>query len=385
MVRSEALRQYFLQAENAILSSIESLVELETPSTDVGQLDSCAEYLRSLFEPIVDQAEIIRVPNGGNHVRVQLHAKSPKLPPILVLTHFDTVWPVGTLERMPFRQDEDGKTYGPAIFDMKSSIAMMEHILRAFKDLNLEPNRHVVLLATADEEVGSVTSRSLIEHEAKAANCVLVPEPPLSGGVIKTARKGSRMMDIHIDGIPAHSGLEIEKGVSAIEEAAHQVLTLQAMTNLEAGLTVNTGIIQGGTNSNVVAPHVDMQVDVRAWTREDLASAVTRIRNLSTKLQGTSMQVGSKRGRPPLEESVTLPVFEKAREIASRLGIDLARGRTGGGSDGNLTGAIGVPTLDGLGVPGAGAHAIHEHIETDQLIPRTWLISELILNLVVDN
>lgn len=155
MVRSEALRQYFLQAENAILSSIESLVELETPSTDVGQLDSCAEYLRSLFAPIVDQAEIIRIPNGGNHVRVQLHAKSPKLPPILVLTHFDTVWPVGTLERMPFRQDEDGKTYGPAIFDMKSSIAMVEHIFRAFKDLNLEPNRHVVLLATADEEVAA--------------------------------------------------------------------------------------------------------------------------------------------------------------------------------------------------------------------------------------
>ena len=385
MARSEALRQYFLQAENAMLSSIQSLVEQETPSTDVDRLNSCAEYLRSLFAPIADQAEIIRVPSGGSHVRIQLHAKSPKLPPILVLTHFDTVWPVGTLERMPFRQDEDGKTYGPAIFDMKSSIAMMEHVFRAIQDLNLEPNRHVVLLATADEEVGSTTSRSLMEYEAKRANCVLVPEPPLPGGVLKTARKGSRMIDIHIDGIPAHSGLEIEKGVSAIEEAAHQILTLQAMTNLEAGLTVNTGIIQGGTNSNVVAPHVDMQVDVRAWTREDLASAVTRIQNLSTKLQGTTIQVGSKRGRPPLEESVTLPVFDKAREIASRLGIDLARGRTGGGSDGNLIGALGVPTLDGLGVPGAGAHAIHEHIETDQLIPRTWLISELIFGLVVDD
>lgn len=385
MIQSEVLRQYFLQAENAILASIESLVEQETPSTDVGRLDSFAEYLRSLFAPFADQAEIVRVPNGGNHVRVELHAKSPTLPPILVLTHFDTVWPAGTLAQMPFRQDSDGKTYGPAIFDMKSSIAMMEHIFRAFKDLNLEPNRHVVLLATADEEVGSTTSRSLMETEAKRANCVLVPEPPLPGGALKTARKGSRMIDIHIDGIPAHSGLEIEKGVSAIEEAAHQILILQAMTNLESGLTVNTGMVQGGINSNVVAPHVDMQVDVRAWTREDLASAVTQIQNLLPKLQGTSIQVGSKRGRPPLEESVTLPVFYKAREIASGLGIDLARGRTGGGSDGNLIGALGVPTLDGLGVPGAGAHASHEHIETDQLIPRTWLISELILNLVVDN
>ena len=202
-------------------------------------------------------------------------------------------------------------------------------------------------------------------------------------GVLKTARKGSRHIDVHIKGIPAHAGIEIEKGVSAIEEAAHQILAIQAMTDLETGLTVNAGVHQGGTRSNVVAPHADIQIDVRAWRDADLRDAENQLRNLRPRLQGTSIDVVSARSRPPLEETVTREVFAKARTIALGLDMELVAGRTGGGSDGNLTGALGVPTLDGLGVPGAGAHADHEHIETDQLVSRTWLLSELILGLVV--
>ena len=383
MERSEALHTYFSNAKPAILESVRTLVEMESPSTDTDRLDRCANHLHSVFAPLVDRAEIIPVHEGGNHLRCELKAKREMRPPVLVLTHFDTVWPVGTLERMPFRETSDNRAYGPGIFDMKSSLAMMEHIFRAFRELDIDPGRDVVLLATADEEIGSATSRQPIEDEARQADCVLVLEAPLPGGVLKTARKGSQHIDVHIKGIPAHAGIEIEKGVSAIEEAAHQILAIQAMTDPETGLTVNAGVIQGGTRSNVVAPHADIQIDVRAWRQTDLRDAENRLRNLRPRLQGTSIKVTSARSRPPLEETATQAAFAKARTLASRLDMDLVAGRTGGGSDGNLTGALGVPTLDGLGVPGAGAHADHEHIETDQLVPRTRLLSELILGLVV--
>lgn len=383
MEHSKALHRYFSHAKPAILESIRTLVEMETPSTDIDRLDRCADQLRSVFAPVVDQAEIIPVRDGGNHLRCELQAKRKVLPPVLVLTHFDTVWAVGTLECMPFRETTDNRAYGPGIFDMKSSLSMMEHIFRAFKELDIDAGRDIVLLATADEEIGSATSRQLIEDEARQVNCVLVLEAPLPGGVLKTARKGSRHIDVHIKGIPAHAGIEIEKGVSAIEEAAHQILAIQAMTNLETGLTVNTGVHQGGTRSNVVAPHADIQIDVRAWRDADLRDAEDQLRNLRPRLQGTSIDVVSARSRPPLEETATREVFAKARTIALDLDMELVAGRTGGGSDGNLTGALGVPTLDGLGVPGAGAHADHEHIETDQLVSRTWLLSELLLGLVV--
>ncbi len=383
MEHSKALHRYFNNAKPAILESIRTLVEMESPSTDIDRLDRCADHLQSVFAPVVDRAEIIPVRDGGNHLRCELKAKREVLPPVLVLTHFDTVWPVGTLERMPFRETPDDRAHGPGIFDMKSSLAMMEHIFRAFRELDIDSGRNVVLLATADEEIGSATSRQLIEDEARQVDCVLVLEAPLPGGVLKTARKGSQHMDIHIKGIPAHAGIEIEKGVSALEEAAHQILAIQAMTDLETGLTVNAGVMQGGTRSNVVAPHADIQIDVRAWRLADLRDAENRLRNLRPRLQGTSIDVVSARSRPPLEETATKDVFAKARTIAARLDMELVGGRTGGGSDGNLTGALGIPTLDGLGVPGAGAHADHEHIETDQLVSRTWLLSELLLGLVV--
>ena len=385
MAHSEALHSYFGNAKPAMLESIRRLVELETPSTDFDRLDECAEYLHSVFTPVVDRAEVVPVRDGGNHLRCELTTRRAALPPVLVLTHFDTVWPAGTLERMPFRETPDDKAHGPGIFDMKSSLAMMEHVFRAFRDLDLAPPRNVILLATADEEIGSPTSRRLIEDEARRADCVLVLEPPLPGGVLKTARKGSQHIDVHIKGVPAHAGIEIEKGVSAIEEAAHQILAIQAMTNLETGLTVNAGVVRGGTRANVVAPHADIQIDVRAWRDADLRAAEDQLRNLRPRLQGTSIEVVGARSRPPLEETATTAVFAKARSIAARLDIELVAGRTGGGSDGNLTGALGVPTLDGLGVPGAGAHADHEHIETDQLVSRTWLLSELILGLAVGN
>ena len=385
MEHSEALHSYFTNAKPAMLESIRRLVEIETPSTDFDRLDECADHLRSVFTPMVNRAEVVPVRDGGNHLRCELATGREAIPPVLVLTHFDTVWPVGTLERMPFREAPDGKAHGPGIFDMKSSLAMMEHVFRAFRDLDIAPRRNVILLATADEEIGSPTSRRLIEDEARRADCVLVLEPPLPGGVLKTARKGSQHIDVHIKGVPAHAGIEIEKGVSAIEEAAHQILAIQAMTNLETGLTVNAGVVQGGTRSNVVAPHADIQIDVRAWRDADLRAAENQLRNLRPRLQGTSIEVVGARSRPPLEETATAGVFAKARSIAERLGIELVAGRTGGGSDGNLTGALGVPTLDGLGVPGAGAHADHEHIETDQLVSRAWLLAELILGLAVGN
>jgi glutamate carboxypeptidase len=300
--------------------------------------------------------------------------------PALILCHFDTVWAVGTLDARPFRI-ESGKAYGPGVFDMKSSLVLAEYALRATGDLKLALSRPVTILMTSDEEVGSHTSRSLIEEEAKNAAYVLVMESPLPGGVLKTTRKGIGGWDLSISGRAAHAGIEPEKGISAIQELAHQILKLHSLTVMAKGTTVNVGVVRGGTVSNVVAPHASAEIDVRAWTQEEADRVAAAIQNLQPVTPGVTLQVTGGWNRPPLETRVTSDLFQRARAIGHRLGLDLQEGGTGGGSDGNITGALGVPTLDGLGVPGAGAHADHEHIEIDKIGERAALLVALLLEL----
>ncbi|MEZ4621070.1 MAG: M20 family metallopeptidase [Caldilineaceae bacterium] len=368
-MNDQALLTYFQEQQPAILTQIEALVTQETPSGDKVRLDAFAAYLADRFRDV--GADVTVVPNSerGNHVIARYGAPSAPVEAkqALILCHFDTVWPVGSLATHPFRVDEAGKAYGPGIFDMQSSLALAEYALRAVADLNLDLPRPVTILMTSDEEVGSKSSWNLIEEEAKKSAYVLVMESPLPGGVIKTSRKGTGDFSVEAIGRAAHAGVEPEKGINAIVELAHQIIKLHAMNDFETGSTVSVGVITGGTVTNVVPARAKVDINCRIWTREEGERIEAAIKGLQPVLPGAELKVTGGWNRPPLERKVTGELYERAKVIAGKLGQDLVEGATGGGSDGNITGALGIPTLDGLGVPGHGAHADHEHIETDKI------------------
>ncbi|RIK35941.1 MAG: peptidase M20 [Chloroflexi bacterium] len=376
------LIDYFSARQEEMLAVIGELVSQETPSHDKPRLDAFAELLAARMRAAGAQVTIIPGGERGNHVRavVATPQTDPNAQPALVLCHYDTVWAVGSLATHPFRVEE-GKAYGPGIFDMQSSLVLAEYALRAVRDLRLELPRPVTVLMTSDEEIGSYSSRALIEEEARRSAYVLVMESPLPGGVLKTSRKGVGGWELNITGRAAHAGIEPEKGVSAIQELAHQVLKLHSLTDMEKGTTVNVGVVEGGTVSNVVAPHARALIDVRAWTQTEADRITGAIEGLQPVTPGATLEVHGGWNRPPLEAKVTRDLFHRAQAIGHKLGLDLQEGSTGGGSDGNITGALGVPTLDGLGVPGAGAHADHEHIEVDQIAGRAALLVALLLEL----
>jgi glutamate carboxypeptidase len=361
----DQLLAYFAANQDEMLTVIGDLVKQETPSSDKPRLDAFAELLAGRLRAA--GAEVTILPGGeqGNHMRATFRTpgSDPSAKPALILCHFDTVWAVGSLATHPFRVEE-GKAYGPGIFDMQSSLVLTEYAVRAVRELNLTLPRPVTILMTSDEEIGSHSSRSLIEEMAQQAAYVLLMESPLPGGVLKTARKGVGRWDLTISGRAAHAGIEPEKGISAIQELAHQILKLHSLTDMEKGTTVNVGVVQGGTVANVVAPHAHAEIDVRAWTQDEADRISTAINGLQ-----------------PVTPGVTLELFQRARAIGEELDLALQEGSTGGGSDGNITGALGIPTLDGLGVPGAGAHADHEHIEVDKIGERAALLVALLLRL----
>ena len=365
----QALLTYFQDKQPEMLDQIHALVRQETPSSDKVRLDAFAEFLADRFRGVGAAVTVVPNPERGNHVIA--HVAAPSAPAAakqaLVLCHFDTVWPVGSLATHPFRVDDEGKAYGPGIFDMQSSLALSEYALRAVTELNLDLPRPVTVLMTSDEEVGSKTSWDLIEAEAKKSAYVLVMESPLPGGVIKTTRKGGGGFTVEAIGRAAHAGVEPERGINAIVELAHQVIKLHAMNDLEKGTSVTCGVIDGGTVSNVVPARAQVQVDCRIWTMAEGERIEAAIKGLQPVLPGAELKITGGWNRPPLERTVTGTIYEQAKVIAAKLGLELKEGGTGGGSDGNITGALGIPTLDGLGVPGHGAHADHEHIETDKI------------------
>lgn len=382
---TQRLVGFYHTKREEILATIRLLVEHETPSDDKARLDAFAALLAKRYAAVGFQADVIPNPERGNHLRALFanpaHVTDPTAKPALILCHFDTVWPVGSLATHPFRIDEQGWAYGPGIFDMQSSLALVEFVIHGVQEMGLRLPRPVVLLATSDEEVGSHTSQQLIEYEARKAAYVLVMESPLPGGVLKTARKGTGHFELDITGRAAHAGVEPEKGISAIQELAHQILALHSLTDMEAGTTVNVGVVSGGTRSNVVAPQAKAIIDVRAWSEEEMGRVRRAIRGLTPVLTGAKLTVHDGGGRPPLERKVTANLFHQAQTIGAKIGLDLKEGGTGGGSDGNLTGALGIPTLDGLGVPGHGAHADHEHIEVEQIAGRLALLTALLMEL----
>jgi glutamate carboxypeptidase len=367
----------------AMLERLAELVRHESPSRDKAALDLLARNLAARLGALGAEVSLIANPEGGDHVRARWAAPgaADDEAPALVLGHFDTVWPHGTLAALPFRV-ADGRAYGPGIFDMKASLVLLESAIEAIRARGCDLPRPIVALWTSDEEIGSPHSRSLIEEEARHAAHVLVLEPPLPGGRLKTARKGVGRFRLVVEGRPAHAGVEPEKGISAVVELAHQVLRLNDLNDPAAGTTVNVGVIQGGTVANVVAAEAIATIDVRVVTMDEARRVEAALRAISPVLPGARVRVEGGMNWPPMERSPRgAALFGRVRAIGRTLGLDLDEGMTGGGSDGNFTAALGVPTLDGLGAPGAGAHAEDEHVLVAPLTERAALLAAVLLNL----
>jgi glutamate carboxypeptidase len=354
---------------------LESLVRLESPSDNKLAVDLCGEELARRLAAL--GASVRRYPQTlrGAHVRAEFSGAASAQ--ILLLGHFDTVWPAGSLESMPVRE-RDGRLYGPGVFDMKAGIAVAMLAIRALAAA-ARPSPRVVMLWTTDEEVGSATSRALIEEEARRSEAVLVLEPSLPGGAAKTSRKGVAGYTVTVHGVSAHAGLDPDKGASAIHELARQVIALEALRDSARGITLNVGTISGGSRPNVVADLASAEIDVRVPTMPDAARIDAAIRSLRTVHPLTHLEIGGGIERPPFERTpAVVRLYERAIRAAGQLGRHLEEGAAGGGSDGNFTGAIGVPTLDGLGPEGDGAHAHHEHVVIGQLGWRAALVAELL-------
>lgn len=355
---------------------IEELVRLESPSGDVAALNRCGAALARHMVALGGRVTTI-ASGAGDHLRAEFGAGESQ---VLLLGHFDTVWPVGQIEHMPVRH-ENGRLYGPGTFDMKAGIAQALLAMRAITDAGRPLPHQVVMLWTTDEEVGSTTSRRLIEAEARRSRAVLVLEPSLPGGALKTARKGVGEFRVRATGRPAHAGVDPTAGASAIHELAWQVTRLSGLTDLNAGVTVNVGLISGGRRSNVIADAAEAVVDVRVPTLAAAATIEAAVSQLVPRDRRVGLEVTGGIDRPPFERTAQVAaLFDLASALASDMGHTLAEGATGGGSDGNFTGAIGIPTLDGLGAEGDGAHALHEHVLVAPLAFRAALVAGLILN-----
>lgn len=375
-----SLQNHFNARQEAILSAIRALVEHESKSRAEGPLNELADFVAAQLRDLGGGVELIAEPGYGTHLRARFDfGHDTREPHLLVIGHLDTVWPLGTLARLPFRITPEGRAHGPGIFDMKSGIAILLEAIRTIRQQELATKRPLTALLTCDEEIGSKTSRPLVEEEALNAAAALVLEPPVTGGIVKTGRKGIGTFTIRALGRAAHAGLDPAKGVNAIVELAHQTVRLAALNNYEQGVTVSVGIVNGGTGINVVPAEAEAKVDVRFWTPEDGEQVVNAIRGLTPTLAEAQLEITGGVNRPPMPRSErNIALFEHARELAAEIGFALEDTVVGGGSDGNFTAALGVPTLDGLGVDGAGAHAEHEHILISDIPRRAALLTRLL-------
>jgi glutamate carboxypeptidase len=363
---------------------IRSLVEVESPSGDVdgsrGVVDLLAQAAGQL--KCVDAIERIDVPEFGQHLVIKAFQKE-KAGQILLVGHTDTVHSLGSLNARPWRVD-DGRIYGPGIFDMKANCALAIEVLRTLTELNTAPALGVTIALTCDEEVGSMSGWPLLEQTAKSSltRCAFVMEPPALGGRVKTSRKGTGIFAIKVEGKAAHAGLEPEKGASAILELARQTEQLHALNLSGSGITLNVGVVHGGTRSNVVAAEAQGEIDVRFSTEAESREIERILANLKPVDERTKVFVSGGINRPPMERTpAVVELFEKARAIAADLDFELGEAQVGGASDGNFLAAMGIPVLDGLGISGDGAHAIHEHIEANDIARRGALIGGLLLSI----
>jgi glutamate carboxypeptidase len=360
------------------MALIEDLVGIESPSTDAAALARCRDDLSRRLEGLGLRVRTVPGTGGSEHLRAEAGTGDSQL---LILGHFDTVWPIGQLDRMPIRRDGN-RLFGPGAYDMKGGIAVAMLAIRALADTGATPGHRIVMLWTCDEEIGSAGSRALIEDEARLSRAVLVLEPALAGGGVKTARKGVGDFVVSAHGISAHAGVEPGRGASAIHEMVWQSQRLLELEDRDRGLTVNLGRIAGGSRPNVVADEASVEVDVRIPTLDDAHRVAAAMAGLTARDPRVRLTVAGGINRPPMERTPGVAqLYERAAALAGALGHDLPEGATGGASDGNFTAALGIPTLDGLGPDGAGAHALHEHVDLDSVPFRAALVAGLALDL----
>ena len=378
MSRLYDLQQFCRAERDWIVETTEALVRLESPTTDKAAVDCCGGELAARIDAIGGRVTRLPRTDRGDHLLAELGCGTNQ---VLLLGHFDTVWPVGQLERMPLARS-NGRLHGPGVFDMKAGIAIGMLAARALLETGAPPSFRVVMLWTTDEEVGSATSRQAIEEEARRSAAVLVLEPSLPGGAVKTSRKGCAGYEVTVRGISAHAGIEPQKGASAVQELALQIPRINALQDLARGLSVNVVQAWGGARANVIPDEAHALVDVRVPTGEAWKEVVAAFAALRQVDPRTTVECRGWYDRPPLERTPgVVRLYDQARQVARELGFDLAEGGTGGGSDGNFTAALGVPTLDGLGAIGDGAHALHEHVDIASLADRAALVAGLIAGL----
>lgn len=360
-----------------------ALVEAESPSGAEIESKAVVSLLAAAASGISCVTSIERIPSEdyGEHLRVTAFAEGSREKPIVILGHTDTVHPLGSLSERPWRI-EGNRAYGPGVFDMKANCALALEVIRACAANGRTPKRPVVLLLTCDEETGSRTGRQLVEAVARRAHSVLVLEPPASGGRVKTGRKGTGIFTIEARGRAAHAGLEPEKGANAILELAKQTARLQSLNGTAGGITVNVGVFNGGTLSNVVPAWAKAEVDIRFTTADEAELIQSEFRNLPPFDERVRLIVSGGINRPPMERNEkVIRLYQNAKAIAAELNFDLEETQVGGASDGNFAAAVGAPVLDGLGIEGDGAHANHEHIILDDIPRRGALLAGLITTL----
>ncbi len=371
---------YFRSRRSDIINLLKTLVSLESPTADKKAVDACAALV--VQELRRAGAKVIPLPQreiGQLHVAEFSPAGVERSgEPILILTHIDTVWPVGKLEKMPFYISGD-KAFGPGVLDMKAGLVMAVFALSTINRLNLKPRRKVRLLINSAEETGNELAHEIIRREAKASAFVLCLEPALPGGGLKLERKGRLVMRLETRGKAAHAGTP-EKGINAIEELMTQIARLKKLRTKET--TMNIGLVQGGEKPNIVAESAWAALDIRFWTTTDKERILRAFKELAPIRRGAKVKFALQSITPPLEKTkASLALFKRAKDIAAGLGISLKSGKAGGGSDASVAASVGVPALDGLGPDGDGIHAEHEHLLLPSLVQRTALLTELLLKL----
>lgn len=372
-----ALSSFFAERQSQAADLLRQLVEIESPTQDHSAVNRMAGQIAQ--EILALDGRVTRLPGAkaGDMILGRWPGRKTGKG-ILILCHMDTVWPVGTLAQRPV-QIREGRLYGPGAYDMKAGLVISLEAISGLRSLGLLPALPVTLLCTADEENGSRESRPTIEAQAAQNSLVLCMEPALPGGVLKTSRKGVGEFTITVHGRAAHAGADHQKGINAIEEMAHQVLDIQALTRYEVGTTVNVGVIRGGSVSNVVPAECVLEVDFRVESVPETERILQAITQLKPHLPGAVLEIEGELNRPPMVRDAQMKrTFQRAAEIAHGHGLVLQEGSTGGASDANFTASMGIATLDGLGADGNGAHSTDEHVILSSLPERSTLLAALL-------
>ncbi len=378
-MKSAQILQYFHDGQAKALEAIHEIVELESPSFDIEGSRAVAAWIEYKAREISLDLEIERIAAEGVGEHLLIRAFPDDKPPVLLLGHTDTVHPTGAKLQNPTRIDGD-RFYGCGIFDMKANIILMLEALRFFAEMGSRPSRPVTILLSCDEEVGSYTGRPLVEREASKAEVCFVIEPSASGRV-KTGRKGTGMFTVKAHGIPAHAGLEPEKGASAILELSKQIERIYALNDLSKGTTVNVCTVKGGTTTNVIPENAECSIDARFSTIEEAVRIESEIRNLNSFDKRVSLEILGGVNRPPMERTdAVVSLYHKAKQAAASFDYELGETQVGGASDGNFVAALGVPVLDGLGIAGNGAHTLEEHILVSDISKRATLVTLVLMS-----